>query len=143
MESHLSNKIGDYQKSHLSVEEISIHFGGLRAVDGVTFAVQLGQIHGLIGPNGAGKTTIFNCVTGFYQPTHGRICFQDRIITHLRPDQIARLGIARTFQNVQLFRGIRAIASSLRQNFEKVVVVPPGPLLFGCNAHLDRWLLAQ
>jgi ABC-type branched-subunit amino acid transport system ATPase component len=58
------------------VEEISIHFGGLHAVDGVTFAIQPGQIHGLIGPNGAGKTTIFNCVTGFYHPTHGRIHFQ-------------------------------------------------------------------
>ena len=113
MEAHLCNKIGDSPKSHLSVEEISIHFGGLRAVDGVTFAVQPGQIHGLIGPNGAGKTTIFNCVTGFYQPTHGRIHFQDRIITQLRPDQIARLGIARTFQNVQLFRGMSVLDNIL------------------------------
>ena len=91
--------------SYLAVDEISINFGGLRAVDRVTFAIQEGQIHGLIGPNGAGKTTIFNCVTGFYHPTSGRIHFHDRDITHLRPDQIARLGIARTFQNVQLFRG--------------------------------------
>ena len=90
-----------------------MHFGGVRAVDGVTFALQTGQIHGLIGPNGAGKTTIFNCITGFYHPTHGSIHFQDRNITHLRPDQIARLGIARTFQNVQLFRGMSALDNIL------------------------------
>jgi branched-chain amino acid transport system ATP-binding protein len=99
--------------SYLSVEEISVHFGGLRAVDGVTFAIQGGQVHGLIGPNGAGKTTIFNCITGFYHPTHGDISFQDRTITSLRPDQIARLGIARTFQNAQLFRSMNALDNIL------------------------------
>lgn len=99
--------------SCLAVEELSIHFGGLRAVDGVSFAIQEGQIHGLIGPNGAGKTTVFNCITGFYHPTHGTIRFQDRDITSLRPDQIARLGIARTFQNVQLFRGMSVIDNVL------------------------------
>jgi branched-chain amino acid transport system ATP-binding protein len=113
MAAYLHNNIGDFPKSHLSVDEISMHFGGLRAVDGVSFAVQPGQIHGLIGPNGAGKTTIFNCITGFYHPTHGRIYFQDRNITHLRPDQIARLGIARTFQNVQLFRGMSLLDNIL------------------------------
>ena len=99
--------------SNLSVDEISVHFGGLRAVDGVTFALQTGQIHGLIGPNGAGKTTIFNCITGFYHPTHGSIHFHDREITHLRPDQIARLGIARTFQNVRLFRSMTVLDNIL------------------------------
>ncbi len=113
MTAHLPIKTSDFSRSHLSVEEISVHFGGLCAVDGVTFAVQPGQIHGLIGPNGAGKTTIFNCVTGFYQPTHGGVFFQDRLITHLRPDQIACLGIARTFQNVQLFRGMSVLDNIL------------------------------
>ena len=86
----------------LSVHDLSINFGGLRAVDRVGFAIETGQIHGLIGPNGAGKTTIFNCVTGFYRPTSGRIRFRDQDITNFRRDQVARLGIARTFQNVQL-----------------------------------------
>jgi branched-chain amino acid transport system ATP-binding protein len=113
MDTHLRNNIGEYTKSHLAVDAISMHFGGLRAVDRVTFAIQTGQIHGLIGPNGAGKTTVFNCVTGFYHPTHGRIHFEDRNITHLRPDQIARLGIARTFQNIQLFRGMNALDNIL------------------------------
>ena len=97
----------------LSVDDISMHFGGLRAVEGVTFALQSGQIHGLIGPNGAGKTTIFNCISGFYHPTQGSIHFHNRHITYLRPDQIARLGIARTFQNVQLFRGMSALDNIL------------------------------
>jgi branched-chain amino acid transport system ATP-binding protein len=99
--------------THLSVQELSVNFGGLRAVDSVTFSIEGGQIHGLIGPNGAGKTTIFNCVTGFYRPTRGTIRFRDRDITHLRPDQIGRLGIARTFQNVQLFRSMSALDNVL------------------------------
>ena len=97
----------------LSLHELSVNFGGLRAVDRVTVSVEAGRIHGLIGPNGAGKTTIFNCVTGFYRPTSGTIRFRDRDVTHLRPDQIARLGVARTFQNVQLFRSMSALDNVL------------------------------
>jgi branched-chain amino acid transport system ATP-binding protein len=99
--------------SYLSIHELSLNFGGLRAVDGVTFSIEAGQIHGLIGPNGAGKTTTFNCVSGFYRPTSGTIRFGEREITHLRPDQIARLGIVRTFQSVQLFRSMSALDNIL------------------------------
>src|SRR5215510_5361025 len=99
--------------SYLSVEQLSVNFGGLHAVDNVTFALQEGQIHGLIGPNGAGKTTIFNCITGFYHPASGTIHFRGQDITHLRPDQIARRGIARTFQNVQLFRTMSVLDNVL------------------------------
>jgi len=97
----------------LSLHELTLNFGGLRAVDGVTFAIHAGHIHGLIGPNGAGKTSIFNCITGFYRPSSGAIRFRDRDLTHLRPDQIARLGIARTFQNVLLFRSMTALDNVL------------------------------
>jgi branched-chain amino acid transport system ATP-binding protein len=97
----------------LSIHDLSVSFGGLRAVDGVTLSVEAGRVHGLIGPNGAGKTTIFNCVTGYYRPTSGSIRFREREITRLRPDQIARLGIARTFQNVQLFRTMSAFDNVL------------------------------
>ena len=97
----------------LSVHDLSVNFGGLRAVDGVSFTIEAGRIHGLIGPNGAGKTTIFNCVTGFYRPTRGSIRFLEHDITHLRPDQVARLGIARTFQNVQLFSSLSALDNVL------------------------------
>ncbi|HSF03199.1 MAG TPA: ABC transporter ATP-binding protein, partial [Solirubrobacterales bacterium] len=90
-----------------------LSFGGLRAVDRVSFAIETGAIHGLIGPNGAGKTTIFNCVTGFYRPTSGRVHFLDQNITYFRPDQVARLGIARTFQNVQLFPSLSVLDNVL------------------------------
>ncbi|HJS57422.1 MAG TPA: ABC transporter ATP-binding protein [Vicinamibacteria bacterium] len=97
----------------LSVHDLALSFGGLRAVDRVSFAIETGAIHGLIGPNGAGKTTIFNCVTGFYRPTAGRIHFLEDDITYLRPDQVARLGIARTFQNVQLFPSLSVLDNVL------------------------------
>jgi branched-chain amino acid transport system ATP-binding protein len=97
----------------LSVHDLALSFGGLRAVDRVSFAIETGAIHGLIGPNGAGKTTIFNCVTGFYRPTAGRIHFLGHDITYLRPDQVARLGIARTFQNVQLFPSLSVLDNVL------------------------------
>ena len=97
----------------LSVLDLALHFGGLRAVDGVSFTIAPGAIHGLIGPNGAGKTTIFNCVTGFYRPSSGSIRFLEHDITHCRPDQVARLGIARTFQNVQLFASLSVLDNVL------------------------------
>jgi branched-chain amino acid transport system ATP-binding protein len=97
----------------LSVHDLSVNFGGLRAVDRVSFVVETGSIHGLIGPNGAGKTTIFNCITGFYRASGGSIRFLDHDVTHARPDQIARLGIARTFQNVQLFGSLSVLDNVL------------------------------
>jgi branched-chain amino acid transport system ATP-binding protein len=87
----------------LFTDHISIDFGGLRAVSDLSLDIAPGEIIGLIGPNGAGKTTVFNMITGVYAPTEGRIFFQGRDITGLRPDQITALGIARTFQNIRLF----------------------------------------
>jgi branched-chain amino acid transport system ATP-binding protein len=80
-----------------------VHFGGIRAVDGVSFEIEPGQIFTIIGPNGAGKTTIFNLVSRIYTPTAGRLVFQDEDITAVPPHQIAKRGIARTFQNIELF----------------------------------------
>jgi branched-chain amino acid transport system ATP-binding protein len=87
----------------LSLEGASRRFGGLNAVDAVSFDVQKGEIVGLIGPNGAGKTTLINLITGVYPATAGRVRFEGEDITHRRTYQIARLGIARTFQIVQPF----------------------------------------
>ena len=89
--------------SLLSVKDLAIAFGGVKAVDGVSFDVELGEVFTIVGPNGAGKSTIFNLISRFYQPTGGTIHFDGRDITNMRPDQIAPLGIARTFQNIELF----------------------------------------
>ena len=87
----------------LEVDGLAVNFGGIRAVDGVSFAVEPGQVFTIIGPNGAGKTTIFNLVSRIYDPTQGRLIFCDEDITRVPPHEIARRGIARTFQNIELF----------------------------------------
>jgi branched-chain amino acid transport system ATP-binding protein len=87
----------------LKVEDLSISFGGLKALSGVSFSVEKGEIYSVIGPNGAGKTTVFNCISGIYKPTGGKIFFRDRDITPFKPHQVAEAGIARTFQNIELF----------------------------------------
>jgi branched-chain amino acid transport system ATP-binding protein len=85
------------------VENLGIAFGGVVAVDGVTFDVRRGEVYTIIGPNGAGKTTIFNLIGLIYPASSGRIVFQDRELTGLKPHRVAELGIARTFQNIELF----------------------------------------
>ena len=87
----------------LEVDDVHKRFGGLRAIAGVSFAVEAGQLLGLIGPNGAGKTTIFNMISGIYRTDRGRIRLQDHDITNRRPTQIAQLGVARTFQVPRTF----------------------------------------
>lgn len=89
--------------SFFSINKLSISFGGLLAVDNVSFDVARGSIFSIIGPNGAGKTTIFNCINGLYSPDSGKIIFQGKEIIGLKPHKIAKKGIARTFQNIELF----------------------------------------
>lgn len=93
----------------LVVKELGIQFGGLKAVEGVDLAMQSGEIVGLIGPNGAGKTTVFNLLTSVYQPTHGTIEVEGKSIVGLPTHQITQVGIARTFQNIRLFRNLSAM----------------------------------
>lgn len=90
--------------SILEAQGVCKYFGGLKAVEKVDMRIEEGSIFGIIGPNGAGKTTFFNICSGMYRPTAGKILFQGKDITGLPPESIARLGIARTFQNIQLFR---------------------------------------
>ncbi|HEY7539914.1 MAG TPA: ATP-binding cassette domain-containing protein, partial [Methylomirabilota bacterium] len=89
--------------SLLAAEGLVMDFGGLRAVDGVSFAIEPGEVFTIIGPNGAGKTTIFNLVSRIYEPTAGRLIFDGEDITRVPPHEVARRGIARTFQNIELF----------------------------------------
>jgi branched-chain amino acid transport system ATP-binding protein len=90
----------------LELRDIGISFGGLRAVDRLSFGVEEGQIVGLIGPNGAGKTTVFNIITGLYPPTDGELFWRGARITGTPPHRIAALGIQRTFQTIRLFHGM-------------------------------------
>src|SRR5437764_10044889 len=93
----------------LAVENISLSFGGVRALTDVSFDVRKGEIRAIIGPNGAGKTSMLNVINGFYHPQEGRITFKGKTRTRMRPHEAARGGIARTFQNVALFRGMTAL----------------------------------
>lgn len=119
----------------LEARNMTRRFGGLYAVDNVSFEVQRGEIFGLIGPNGAGKTTMFNLITGMTPPTHGELFYEGRNITNKRPHEIAKLGIARTFQNIRLFGTLTAlenvmIARHLHTRsgvIEGVLGLPPAP----------------
>jgi branched-chain amino acid transport system ATP-binding protein len=93
----------------LSVENVSLSFGGVNAVTDVSFDIRKGEIRAIIGPNGAGKTSMLNIINGFYHPQQGRITFKGETRSKMRPYEAARGGIARTFQNVALFRGMTAL----------------------------------
>src|ERR1700694_705002 len=93
----------------LSVERVSLAFGGVRALVEVSFDIRKGEIRAIIGPNGAGKTSMLNVINGFYQPQAGRITFKGRTRKAMRPHEAASGGIARTFQNVALFRGMTVV----------------------------------
>lgn len=103
----------------LTMDHVSKHFGGVRAIDDFSLQLEKGSIYGLIGPNGAGKTTIFNTITGIYQADGGSIQFKGRDITKVKPHEAAQLGIARTFQNIRLFSNLPVL--------ENVVIA--------CNMH--------
>jgi branched-chain amino acid transport system ATP-binding protein len=93
----------------LDVDHVTLRFGGVVALNDVSFSLYKGEILGLIGPNGAGKTTCFNVMTGVYKPTSGKVEFDSQRITGRRPDQINRMGVARTFQNIRLFPEMTAL----------------------------------
>ncbi len=109
------------------VENLTKRFGGLTAVDDVSFEVNKGEVYTIIGPNGAGKTTIFNMISLIYAPTSGRVVFEDRDLTGVRPDKVVSYGIGRTFQNIELFEH-----ATVLQN-----------LLIGCHAHAKGSFLAE
>jgi branched-chain amino acid transport system ATP-binding protein len=110
--------------SLLEIRDVSKRFGGLSALSNVSYSVDKGEILGLIGPNGAGKTTLFNVVNGFYPPTKGEVLFKKEKISHLKPHQICKMGIGRTFQVVRPLRRMTAldnvIASSFLRTKDKV-----------------------
>lgn len=116
----------------LEARKISIQFGGLKAVDSLDFQIRKGELMGLIGPNGAGKTTCFNMLTGVYQPTSGEVFFDGQSIRGLKPYQVSRRGMTRTFQNIRLFRDLSVI--------ENVMVAGSQHLTYGI---IDPVLITQ
>lgn len=93
----------------LELKDIYLHFGGIMALNGVSFDVREGEIFAVIGPNGAGKTSIFNCISGLYTPDRGKILFRGKEINGLSAFKRAQLGLARSFQNIELFKGMTVI----------------------------------
>lgn len=93
----------------IRIENLSLSFGGVKALIDVSLNVRDNEILAIIGPNGAGKTCLLNCINGFYKPQRGEVYFEDRRITRIRPDKAARLGLARTFQNIELFTGLSSL----------------------------------
>jgi len=93
----------------LQISDVTMRFGGIVAVDNLSFEVEKGSITSLIGPNGSGKTSLFNCVTGFYQATSGSILFEGKQLVGVKPYSITHMGIVRTFQNVRLFKNMTVL----------------------------------
>ena len=104
----------------LEVRNLSLHFGGIVALNCLDMKVRAGQLHAVIGPNGAGKTSLFNCISGVYHPTSGEVLLNGKPISHLKPHKIAEKGVARTFQNIELFAHMSVIDN----------------LLLGCHTHM-------
>ena len=90
----------------IKIDNISLSFGGVKALDGVSTEIRDKEILAIIGPNGAGKTALLNCINGFYKPQKGEIYYEGQKITRMRPDKLAKMGIARTFQNIELYTGL-------------------------------------
>ncbi len=115
--------------SFLHVDGLSMRFGGLLAVDGIAFDVRDREIFAIIGPNGAGKTTVFNCISGFYKPSTGRISLQGQELAGLGSHTVARHGVVRTFQNVRLFKHMTVLENLLVAQHRHLKTSLPAGLL--------------
>ena len=119
--------------AELEVERLSLRFGGVKALNGIDISVHTGELVAVIGPNGAGKTSLLNCLTGFYKPQSGRIVFNGKDITHLRPHQLVQVGIGRTFQNIELFPGMTVLSNMLLARHKYCTYGIAGACLFSAS----------
>jgi len=119
----------------LEIADLSMSFGGIKAIRNVSFGVQSGEIYSIIGPNGAGKTTIFNCISGIYKAQQGSIRFENRELIGVKPDRIAQMGVARAFQNIALFKGMTVLDNlmSARVHLMKYGLLGAAIYLGGCQ----------
>jgi len=104
-----STESNSQARTNIRIENLSLSFGGVRAIKDVSLDIKDNEILAIIGPNGAGKTCLLNCINGFYKPQKGEIYYENQRITRIRPDKAARLGLARTFQNIELFTGLSTL----------------------------------
>jgi branched-chain amino acid transport system ATP-binding protein len=119
----------------LKVDDIHMHFGKVAALSGVSFNVRKGEIHSIIGPNGAGKTVMLNCINGLYHPQKGAITFEGQDVTPLSPHQRAKLGLSRTFQKIELFKGMTVLDNiRLGRHIHLKSGIISGALYFGKTA---------
>jgi branched-chain amino acid transport system ATP-binding protein len=107
--------------SIVSFKDVSLNFGGIQALSNVSFSIDEGSLFAIIGPNGAGKTSLFNCISGIYKPTSGVVEYKGEAIEEMRPDEIANMGVARTFQNIELFENMTVLDN----------------ILIGAHRHID------
>jgi len=115
--------------SLLEVDNLVLSFAGLQVIKNLSFSVDEGSIASLIGPNGAGKTSVFNCLTGFYRPTGGNITFNKKFITRKKPHKITQMGIARTFQNLRLFKSMTVLENVMSGMHCRSTAGPVGAIL--------------
>ncbi len=127
----------------LSVENLSLSFGGLAALTDITFQVRAGEIFSIIGPNGAGKTSILNCIGGFYKPQQGRITLDGKDVTKTSPDRRAAMGLARTFQNIALFRGMTVLDNIKLGAHARLKTSLLQALLYWGPAHAEEMALRE
>ena len=99
--------------AHLTISDVTLSFGGLKALSHVDMTIEPGLITSIIGPNGAGKTSMLNCISGFYHPTRGDIFYKEKKLTHASPHQVSNMGISRAFQNLELFSGLSVLDNLL------------------------------
>lgn len=119
----------------LEITDLSMSFGGIKAIRDVSIGVKSGEIYSIIGPNGAGKTTIFNCISGIYKPQKGSIRFENQELLGVKPDRIAQMGVARAFQNIALFKGMTVLDNlmSARVHLMKYGLLKAAIYLGGCQ----------
>ena len=130
----------------LKFNDVTLKFGGITALNTVSFEVKPKTLYAIIGPNGAGKTSIFNCISGIYRPTNGSVTYGEQDIKDLRPDEVADLGIARTFQNIELFENMTVMDNILIGAHRHLNYGPISSLLFSKktrNSELDARKIAE
>ncbi len=132
MEESLKNEV------KLKIEDVSLSFGGVRALSDVSLEVKEGEILAIIGPNGSGKSSLLNCVNGFYRPDKGRIHFEQRDITYFPPYKIAELGIGRTFQGIQLYIGMTVLQNLLAGRHLKMKSNPLASFIYWPWVHREE-----